>query len=130
MPNPRPDLQGFADPSTEGWRERALARVAERAQIAKRRNGKGRTNGMYLLFDDGLRPLLDEAAKRRNISLTGYGRRAMIAMIAYDLGMDIEDVAQFAAVPAGYGESGGGRLSRTSDNGRGMGPWIITDVRE
>lgn len=129
MPNPRPDLQGFADPSIPGWKERALGRVAERAQPSRRRNA-GRTNGMYLLFDDGLRPLLDEACLRRNISLTGYGRRAMIAFIAHDLGLDIEEVAQYAAVPAGYGEGGSGRPERTKDTGRTKGPWIIKGLRQ
>lgn len=123
MANPRPDLQGFADPSIPGWRERALARVAER----QRKSGRSadRKNGMYLFFDDGLRVLLDEACKRRNISLTGYGRRAMIAFIAHDLDMEIEEVARHAAVPAGYGEGGGGRLVRTHDDGTGRGLWRI-----
>lgn len=128
MPNPRPDLQGFADPSIPGWKDRAIARVAERAHTSRRKNE--RRNGMYLLFDDPLRVLLDEAARRRNISLTGYGRRAMIAFIAHDLGMKIEEVAEHAAVPAGYGETGGGRPERTKDTGRTKGPWIIKGLGE
>lgn len=128
MANPRPDLQGFADPSVPGWQDRAIARVASRQ--AKTRRHNERKNGLYLFFDDPLRVLLDEACKRRDISLTGYARRAMVAMIAHDLGMDLADVAQHGAVPAGYGETGGGRLKRTHDDGKGRGPWNILKLGE
>ena len=56
MPNPRPDLQGFADPSVPGWQQRALGRVMERQAKSNRKNQ--RTNGLYLFFDDPLRVLL------------------------------------------------------------------------
>lgn len=122
-------LQGFtAVPSKDGWREAAIARVKDRAHASRRRNE--RRNGMYLLFDDELRVLLDEACLRRNISLTGYGRRAMIAFIAHDLGMELDEVAQHAAIPTGYGETGGGRLTRTRDNGLGKGLWRILKLGE
>lgn len=128
MANPRPDLQGFADPSVPGWREAAIARVQQRQHKMRRHNE--RTNGMYLFFDDEMRVLLDEACRRRDISLTGYGRRAMIAFIAHDLGMELEDVAQHAAEPAGYGATGGGRLKRTRDNGIGRGLWRILGLEK
>lgn len=128
LANPRPDLQGFADPSIPGWRDRAIARVVQRQ--AKTRRANERKNGMYLFFDDELRVLLDEACKRRDISLTGYGRRAMIAFIAHDLGMKLEDVAQHAAEPVGYGKSGGGRQTRTHDNGIGRGLWRILGLEK
>jgi hypothetical protein len=122
-------LQGFAAPaSKEGWQQRAIDRVRDRQRQKKRHNE--RSNGMYLFFDDGLRVLLDEACFRRDISLTGYGRRAMIAMIAHDLGLPLEEVAQHAATPAGYGATGGGRLKRTHDDGRGKGPWRILKLGE
>lgn len=128
MGNPRPDLQGFADPSIPGWRERAIARVAERAHTSRRKHE--RRNGMYILFDDPLRVLLDEAARRRDISLTAYARRAMIAFISHDLNMKIEEVAEHAALPVGYGATGNGSGIRTKDTGRTRGPWIITGLRE
>ena len=129
MANPKPDLQGFADrPSAPGWQELAIARV--RAKQKKRGRHNERNSGTWMFYDDGLRPLLDEACVRRNISLTGYARRAMMAMIAYDLDMPLEDVAKFGATPAGYGETGGGRLKRTHDDGTGHGPWNITAVEE
>jgi hypothetical protein len=129
-------LQGFADPSVPGWQQRAINAVKERQQKTHRSNE--RKNGLYIFFDDPLRVLLDEACHRRDISLTGYIRRAMIAFIAHDLGLPLEEVAQHAAVPAGYGTAGGaslprgegGRLIRSTDTGRGRGPWQITGVTE
>lgn len=119
----RTRLQGFADVSTPGWQERAIARVRERQHEKRQRNG--RKNGLYLFFDDPLRVLLDEACLRRDISLTGYARRAMIAFIAHDLGMDIAEVAKHAAIPAEYGGNGGNRGVRTHDHAKGMGLWRI-----
>lgn len=126
----RERLQGWAAPapSEPGWQERAIAAVKRRQHKTKRHNE--RKNGLYLFFDDPLRVLLDEACYRRNISLTGYARRAMVAFIAHDLGMPIEEVARHSAVPAEYGATGGGRLKRTEDNGRGKGFWKILGLGE
>lgn len=124
MGNPRPDLQGFADPSQEGWRERALERVHAR-QAANRQHSL-RRSGLYLFFDDPFRAFLDEAATQRDISLTGYLRRAAAAMIAHDLGIPFEEVAQHAAQPTRYGNPGGtAAKKRTHDNGQGHGLWRI-----
>lgn len=126
----RERLQGFTAPapSEPGWQDRAIAAVRARQRKSSRTND--RKNGLYLFFDDPLRVLLDEACHRRNISLTGYARRAMVAFIAYDLDLPLEEVAQHAAQPAGYGATGGGRMKRTQDTGRGMGPWDITGLEE
>ena len=128
--NDRERLQDWAAPapSEPGWQERAIAAVKRRQQETRRHNE--RKNGLYLFFDDPLRVLLDEAAFRRNISLTGYARRALVAFLAHDLGLPIEEVAKHTAVPAGYGATGGGRLKRTEDDGRGKGPWQIEELSE
>ena len=129
MANPKPDLQGWAaTPSTPGWQERAIERV--RARQHKTRRAYERRNGLYLFFDDPLRVLLDEACMRRNISLTGYCRRALVAFLAYDLDMPIEEVAQHTAVPTAYGATGGGRLVRTKDDAKGQGPWRVTHLED
>jgi hypothetical protein len=129
MANPKPDLQGWADrPSEPGWQERAIARVRARQKATRRANE--RKNGIWTFFDDEFRYLLDEACIRRNISLTGYMRRAAAAMIAYDLGMELEEVTRHGSQPAPYAGNGGGRLSRTQDNGTGQGPWRITGAEE
>jgi hypothetical protein len=85
---------------------------------------------MYILFDDPLKVLLDEAAHRRDIALTAYARRAMIAFIAYDLGLPIEDVAQHAALPSPYAGNRGGTQVRSRDTGRTRGPWIIKGLED
>lgn len=129
MANPKPDLQGWAaTPSVPGWQERAIERV--RARQHKTRRAYERRNGLYLFFDDPLRVLLDEACMRRNISLTGYCRRALVAFLAHDLGMPIAEVAKHTAVPTNYGATGGGRLVRTQDDAKGKGPWQITGLEE
>jgi hypothetical protein len=51
-------------------------------------------------------------------------------MIAYDLGMPLQEVAQHGARPAPYGGSGGGRKVRTHDDGQGYGAWDIIGVEE
>jgi hypothetical protein len=51
-------------------------------------------------------------------------------MIAYDLGMELTEVTRHGSQPAPYAGNGGGRLTRTSDDGTGQGPWRITDVEE
>lgn len=129
MANPRPDLQGWADrPSKEGWQEEAIARVRDRQHENRRHNE--RSSGLYLFFDDPFREYLDAAAVERNISLTGYLRRAAAAFIAHDLGLPLQEVAQHAARPAAYGSSGGGRQKRTHDDGLGFGVWDITGLEE
>lgn len=131
MANHDPErLQGWAAPapSEPGWQDRAVAAVRRRQRSTKRH--LERKNGLYLFFDDPLRVYLDEACFRRNISLTGYARRAMVAFIAHDLGLPIEEVAKHSAVPADYGATGGGRLKRTEDDGRGKGPWQIEGLEE
>jgi hypothetical protein len=129
MPNPRPDLQGFADPSTPGWQDAALARVLQRQKRTKRHTE--RKSGVLATFDDPFRVLLDEACRRRNISMQGYARRAIGAFIAKDLGLRLGDVLKYTARPTDYrAEAGAGRPARTEDDGRGKGAWFIDTLKE
>jgi hypothetical protein len=127
MPNPRGNLAGFTDPEDPDWRANALERV--RARQKKTHRSKERTNGMYLFYDDPYRVLLDEAARRRGISRVGYGRRAVAAFIAADLGLTVEEVVQHAAKPAPYEGTPGGIVKRTNDDGTGHGPWHIEGLK-
>lgn len=124
--NPYGNLAGFTDPQDPDWAEKALARVAARQRRSSR--SSSRKNGLYLFFDDPFRTLLDEAAERRDISLGGYGRRAMGSFIAYDLGIALPDVLQHTAFPTGYMNGTGGKVSRTQDTGEGKGPWTIGEL--
>lgn len=128
MANPKGNLAGFTGKEDPKWRENAMAAVVARQK--KTHRNKDRKNGMFLFFDDGFRVLLDEAARRRNMSLTGYLRRAATAFIAHDLGLPYAEVAKYTAIPAEYGARGGGVLKRTQDDGRGHGPWSIQKVTE
>lgn len=122
MPNPRPDLQGWAAKSEPGWEQRALERVKAR-QKAYNRPSK-RTNGLFVTYDDPIRILLDEACRRRDISQSGYIRRAFIAFLAWDLGLVPEEIAQHSAQPRNYHKNVGDN-KRTKDNMRGHGIWRI-----
>lgn len=128
MPNPKPDLQGWSDrASVPGWEERAIERV--RARQVKTERARRRRNGLYLFFDDPFRTYLDEACARRNISLTGYLRRAAAAMIAHDLKLPFEEVAQHAARPMPYGKHGGTfKKIKSQDDGKDFGYWIIAKL--
>lgn len=128
MPNPRGNLAGWADPSKPGWEDRLKERVQARQRKTKR--ASTRTNGMYLFFDDPYRLLLDEAAHRRDISMAGYGRRAIASFIAHDLDMPFEEVIHHAAQPSGYLGRMEGRRSKTHDDGVGHGLWIIEGLIE
>lgn len=129
MANPNPPLAGWADRSTPGWQKAALERVKARQKGAKRHTE--RRNGMTLYFDDPFRVLLDAAAARRGMSLAGYCRRAVAAMIAYDLGLRPAEVMTHTSRPTEYrAEAGAGRAKRTNDDGIGFGPWQITGVAE
>ncbi|QGJ92779.1 hypothetical protein PBI_BEAGLE_19 [Arthrobacter phage Beagle] len=129
MANPNPPLAGWADQSKPGWQQRALERVKARQKGAKRHTE--RRNGMTLYFDDPFRVLLDAAAERRGMSLAGYCRRAVAAMIAYDLGLLSSEVMQFTSRPTEYrADAGAGRAKRTNDDGIGFGPWRILGVAE
>ena len=129
MANPNPPLAGWADQSKPGWQQRALERVKARQRPAKRHTE--RRNGMTLYFDDPFRVLLDAAAERRGMSLAGYCRRAVAAMIAHDFGLRPQDVMTHTARPTEYrAEAGAGRAKKTNDDGTGFGAWQITGLAE
>ena len=127
MANPNGNLAGYADPSTPGWQQKALDRVIGRQRTSKRHSQ--RRNAFCLYFDDPFRVLLDAAAHRRGMSLSGYARRAIAAMIAHDLGLAPSDVMRHAPRPTEYRAlAGHGRTTKTEDDGKGYGPWRITEV--
>lgn len=114
--------------SKEGWQERALARVASRHRKTSR--STKRQHGIYLFMDDPLKILLDEAAHRRGISMNGYARRAVAAMIAHDLGMEFTDVCQHMALPMNYERVKPPNWNKypRNDTGEDYGDWRITGL--
>lgn len=129
MANPRGNLAGFTDQSDPKWRENALLRVKQRQKKTKRHTE--RVSGTLATYDEGLRPLLDEACRRRGTSMQGYLRRALCAFIAHDLGMPLSEVTKFTSPPTRYNASNGaGRRIRVDDDGAGFGAWKIEQLGE
>ena len=126
MANPIGNLAGATDPSVPGWQDRVMERVSAQQENVKRKRERGR--GMFIPFDKEFAALLKEAAQHRDISMVGYCRRAIAAMIAHDLGLAFKKVAQYGAQPVPYGKSGAHFQQRTYDNGMGFGPWTIKDM--
>ena len=127
MANPKGNLAGWSDKSVPGWEKRAIEAV--RARQRKLNRTSKRSTSTTVFYDDPLKPYIDEACRRRNISITGYFRRALIAMIAYDLGVDIRTVARYGARPRNYGKNTG-QNERIDDDMSGHGPWKITGMVE
>jgi hypothetical protein len=129
MPNPRGNLAGWSDREKPGWEDEAIKRVKARRNRSSR--AQERPSSQTLFYEDQLRVWMDECAARRNISLSGYARRAICAMIAHDLGLPFDQVTRFVAQPANYGNIGGpGHPHMTHDDGKGHGPWAITGLKE
>ncbi len=129
MPNPRGNLAGWSDKEKPGWEQEAIARV--KARRGKTSRTEERPASQTLFYEDQLRVWMDECASRRDISLSGYARRAICAMIAHDLNLPLDQVTRFVAQPARYGSTGGpGHRPRSHDDGKGHGPWVITDLEE
>lgn len=119
-------MAGYTDPEKEGWEERALARVHERQK--KSRKGR-RTQGITLFYDIPFRVVLDAAAAKRGISMNGYVRRSVIAMMCHDLGLKATDLGRHTARATGYGvRNPDGSKSKGYDDMEGFGPWHITGV--
>ncbi|ALY10800.1 hypothetical protein WILDE_13 [Arthrobacter phage Wilde] len=127
MANPNGNLAGATDPSIPGWQDRINERVREQQKNTQRK--RERTRGMSIPYDPELHKLLIIAAQRRDISLVGYCRRAIMAMIAHDLDLPFKDVAQHGAQPVPFGKSGAHFKERTNDNGMSFGRWSITGLK-
>lgn len=113
--------------SAPNWREKAMGRVVARQRLSSR--ATNRSHGMYIFMDDPMKALVDEAAFRRGISMAGYIRRALGAMIAHDLGLTLHDVVKHSALPNTYEQNRfGNRRPRTQDDAEGFGDWKITGL--
>lgn len=78
--------------------------------------------GLRLRFDMDDRVLLDQVAKMRGMSQSAYARRAIVAFIVHDLGLDWYEHNQNEIPIAPYG--GRGYHSMSMD-GQGYGDWEI-----
>lgn len=130
MANRESRLQGWADPSVPGWEQRALDAVKGRQKKSSRMHE--RRDGVLATFDIEFKVLLDEAAKRRGISMAGYTRRALAAFVSHDLDLPLEDVTKYMSKATNYREWGahGRPLVRLDDDGKGFGRWVIVQLGE
>lgn len=127
--NPKGNLAGYTDPSVPGWQERAMARVKARQRQSKRTTE--RRDGVRAVWDVPFRALIDEAARRRGMSMAGYCRRAICAFVEHDLGLKTGEGAQYMPTPTNYRVfHGHGALVKTQDDLKGYGKWVIKGLDE
>lgn len=129
MANPRGNLAGWSDRSEPGWQDRVMQKVQAR-QANTKRNKETRTSGVLATYDEPFRVLLEEACRRRGVSRQGYARRAIGAFIAKDLGLSLTEVLRHCASPLAYDGTIKRAPVRTEDDGKGFGPWKITEVED
>lgn len=129
MANPRGNLAGYTDPSDPQWRERLMEALTVRqtAATGRRRPPHRRPGRVDLYIGIRFLSLLHEAARQRDISVAAYGRRAVAAFVAKDLGLDWTELLAECAEPLPYGQIAPTRFSngRTVDDGTGHGDWKI-----
>lgn len=126
MANPYGNIAGVSDQSEPGWQERLL-KMMEDAESTSRRSAEGIRKGrLNISCDDEFVALLHAAARTRNINAAAYARRAITAFAAADLGIEPEQMLQYAPAPSTYGR---GRntfsTKRTADDGTGYGVWEV-----
>lgn len=127
--NPYGNLAGVSDPSIPGWQRRAFERVKGRQKGSTRHTE--RQDGIRTVWDVPFRVFLDEACRRRGMSMQGYCRRAIAAFVAHDLGIPVADVGKYMPIPTPYKVTHGvGRFGKTEDNLTGYGKWVITGLED
>jgi len=90
-----------------GWRRAVADQVSATSKDAQSHgSGSPRTKirDARVGFPIELHELLIQAAQRRNISIAGYVRRAVLSWVARDLGIDIRTLIAKDRAPARYGE--------------------------
>lgn len=110
--------------STEGWQANALKRLEER-EVKHRFSGpKKYGNDLRIRAAAPLRRMIQEAAKKRNITIAAYIRRSIAAFVAYDLGVTAQEVLAEGPGAADWGDVGL-RAEGPEDGVTGYGPWRI-----
>lgn len=109
--------------SNPGWADRLLSNVQARPLGT---NGRGpHASRLNIELTVGVWPLLLRAARARNVSPTGYIRRAMLAFIAHDLNKPLEEVL---AHDPRFSPPGTNRVV-VDPEGKLGGSWEIEDLR-
>lgn len=111
-----------------GWRDIAkdgvAAKVAE--SEAKNRNGAIYAHVSRVGYSPDVHRFLVDAAKARGISIAGYIRRATLAHVALDLGLEATDLFQLDNSISPLGVGGPGRSRGILDlDGELWGRWEV-----
>lgn len=122
MPNPNGALAGYTDPEDPNFLAN-LFRAHDRSKVY--RNRQGRTSRTIEADEEFFTHVYD-AARMRGINTTAYIRRAIAAMVAADLGMDIADITKYGARPTAQHTV---NRVRTRDDAEGFGKWRIESLR-
>lgn len=109
------------------WRDVIADQVAVSAAETKgNRGGSGadiRLTHMHLSVE--AHPFLVRAAQARGISISGYARRAVLAHVALDLGLEAVDLFKLDGRIAPLGSGGGSPLTSRDLDGQMYGRWEV-----
>lgn len=106
-----------------GWREIVRDQVNVKGAETRRRSaGASHTTSVSRVgFSPRVQPFLVRAAQLRGISIAGYIRRATMAFVAKDLGIDPIELFTADMAPSPYGR--GGKHSDRDLDGTRYGTW-------
>lgn len=108
-----------------GWRQVVIDQLDVRgAEVRKRSSGASQSTSVSRVgFSPKVQPLLVQAARARGISIAGYIRRATMAFVAKDLGLDPIQLFEQDMAPSPYGR--GGTKSDRDLDGKRYGHWKV-----
>ncbi|QUE25316.1 ribbon-helix-helix DNA binding domain protein [Microbacterium phage Fizzles] len=109
-----------------GWRDIVRDAIAVRAAETRKKSSSASqtANISRVGFSVDAHPYLVRAAERRGMSISGYIRRATMAIVAMDLGLDPVDIFAVDTPLAPPGMSGRWHSSRDLD-GELYGHWKV-----
>lgn len=108
------------------WRDVVRDQVAVSTAEAKGHRGRnGGTRQTYMHLSIRAHEFLVHAARRRGISLSGYVRRAVLAHVALDLGLEAVDLFKLDGKIAPIGSGGGHALAGRDLDGSLYGRWEV-----
>lgn len=109
--------------TTSSWRERAADALTAAEPPEYRR-----VRTVSINWPGRFQVLALRAAKARGISLSSYARRAVMAFVVHDLGLDWDEVMRDESPLRLHGEHNTNETVK-QPRGEGFGPWRIGGLR-